>query len=45
MNDVQKIKQRFGIIGNYIDLNRAIDIAMQVASLNGGVANAIEVTD
>lgn len=29
--DVQKIKQRFGIIGNYNSLNRAIDIAVQVA--------------
>lgn len=29
--EVQKIKQRFGIIGNGIGLNRAIDIAMQVA--------------
>ena len=29
--DVQKIKQRFGIIGNSITLNRAIDIAKQVA--------------
>jgi len=31
MNDLQSIKQRFGIIGNYIGLNRAIDIAVQVA--------------
>ena len=31
MEDVQKIKQRFGIIGNHIGLNRAIDIAIQVA--------------
>jgi transcriptional regulator with PAS, ATPase and Fis domain len=31
MKDLQNIKQRFGIIGNYIGLNRAIDIAMQVA--------------
>jgi len=31
MKDIQKIKQRFGIIGNYIGLNRAIDIAVQVA--------------
>lgn len=30
--DIQKIKQRFGIIGNSIGLNRAIDIAAQVAS-------------
>jgi len=32
MNDIQKIKQRFGIIGNAVGLNRAIDIAMQVSS-------------
>jgi transcriptional regulator with PAS, ATPase and Fis domain len=31
MKDLQNIKQRFGIIGNYEDLNRAIDIAAQVA--------------
>ncbi len=31
MKDLQNIKQRFGIIGNYDGLNRAIDIAMQVA--------------
>lgn len=30
--DVQSVKQRFGIIGNSPLLNRAIDIAMQVAS-------------
>ncbi|MDP4187598.1 MAG: sigma-54 dependent transcriptional regulator, partial [Bacteroidota bacterium] len=30
--DTQKIKQRFNIIGNHIGLNRAIDIAVQVAS-------------
>ena len=29
--ELQSIKQRFGIIGNYIGLNRAIDIALQVA--------------
>ncbi len=29
--DVQKIKQRFGIIGNSHGLNRAIDVASQVA--------------
>jgi len=29
--DIQQIKQRFGIIGNSYGLNRAIDIAMQVA--------------
>jgi transcriptional regulator with PAS, ATPase and Fis domain len=28
---IQQIKQRFGIIGNFADLNRAIDIAIQVA--------------
>ena len=31
MKDLQNIKQRFGIIGNHIGLNRAIDIAFQVA--------------
>jgi transcriptional regulator of aromatic amino acid metabolism len=31
MKDLQNIKQRFGIIGNDEILNRAIDIAMQVA--------------
>ena len=31
MKDLQNIKQRFGIIGNYIGLNRAFDIAVQVA--------------
>jgi transcriptional regulator with PAS, ATPase and Fis domain len=31
MKDLQVIKQRFGIIGNYEGLNRAIDIASQVA--------------
>jgi transcriptional regulator with PAS, ATPase and Fis domain len=31
MKDVQQIKQRFGIIGNSHALNRAIDIAVQVA--------------
>ena len=29
--EVQQVKQRFGIIGNSYGLNRAIDIAMQVA--------------
>jgi len=29
--ELQSIKQRFGIIGNYVGLNRAIDIAVQVA--------------
>ncbi|HUS85746.1 MAG TPA: sigma-54 dependent transcriptional regulator [Bacteroidales bacterium] len=32
MRDLQSIKQRFGIIGNFIGLNRALDIAVQVAS-------------
>ena len=31
MKDLQNIKQRFGIIGNQEGLNRAIDIAVQVA--------------
>ena len=31
MKDLQNIKQRFGIIGNYEGLIRAIDIAVQVA--------------
>jgi len=31
MKDLQNTKQRFGIIGNYEGLNRAIDIAVQVA--------------
>jgi transcriptional regulator with PAS, ATPase and Fis domain len=31
MKDLQSIKQRFGIIGNFDGLNRAIDIAVQVA--------------
>ncbi|NSW93600.1 MAG: sigma-54-dependent Fis family transcriptional regulator [Bacteroidales bacterium] len=31
MRDLQSIKQRFGIIGNYEGLNRALDIAVQVA--------------
>ncbi|MDR0574258.1 MAG: sigma-54 dependent transcriptional regulator [Tannerella sp.] len=30
-NDIQQVKQRFGIIGNNADLNRAIDVALQVA--------------
>jgi transcriptional regulator with PAS, ATPase and Fis domain len=30
-NNVQTIKQRFGIIGNHPALNRAIDVAIQVA--------------
>ena len=30
-SDIQNIKLRFGIIGNYEGLNRAIDVAMQVA--------------
>ncbi len=35
--DIQAIKQRFGIIGNYSKLNRAIDIARQVASTDMSV--------
>jgi transcriptional regulator with PAS, ATPase and Fis domain len=31
MKDLQSIKQRFGIIGNYEGLNRALDIAVQVS--------------
>jgi transcriptional regulator with PAS, ATPase and Fis domain len=31
MKDLQNIKQRFGIIGNHEELNRAIDVAVQVA--------------
>lgn len=31
MKDLQNIKQRFGIIGNFEGLNHAIDIAVQVA--------------
>ncbi|TAL64928.1 MAG: sigma-54-dependent Fis family transcriptional regulator [Bacteroidetes bacterium] len=31
MKDLQNIKQRFGIIGNNEELNRAIDVAVQVA--------------
>ncbi len=31
MRDLQSIKQRFGIIGNYEGLNRALDIAVQVS--------------
>jgi transcriptional regulator with PAS, ATPase and Fis domain len=30
-NDVQQVKQRYGIIGNSPALNRAIDVALQVA--------------
>ena len=30
-NDIQQVKQRFGIIGNNAELNRAIDVALQVA--------------
>ncbi len=31
MRDLQSVKQRFGIIGNHEGLNRALDIAVQVA--------------
>lgn len=30
-NDIQQVKQRFGIIGNNAELNRDIDVALQVA--------------
>ncbi|HOF93526.1 MAG TPA: sigma 54-interacting transcriptional regulator, partial [Bacteroidales bacterium] len=30
--DLLKVKQRFGIIGNAAGLNRAIDVAVQVAA-------------
>ena len=30
-SDVQQVKQRYGIIGNTPALNRAIDVALQVA--------------
>ena len=30
-NEIQQVKMRFGIIGNCEELNRAIDIAIQVA--------------
>ena len=29
--DIQNVKLRYGIVGNAVSLNRAIDIAMQVA--------------
>ncbi|HQP79922.1 MAG TPA: sigma 54-interacting transcriptional regulator, partial [Paludibacteraceae bacterium] len=32
LSEIQRIKQRFGIIGNAPALNRAIDIAVQVSS-------------
>ena len=32
LSETQRIKQRFGIIGNAPALNRAIDIAVQVSS-------------
>ncbi len=31
MDEVQKVKQRFSIVGNYVGLNRGIDIAIQVS--------------
>jgi len=31
VKDIQQVKQRFGIIGNYPALDRAIDVALQVA--------------
>ena len=32
-DSIQQVKQRFGIIGNDPTLNRAIDVAMQVAGV------------
>ena len=32
INQIQSIKQRFNIIGNCASLNRAIDVAVQVAN-------------
>ena len=32
ISDLQQVKQKFGIIGNDSELNRAIDIAVQVSS-------------
>ena len=40
--DIQNIKLRFGIIGNAEGLNRAIDIAMQVAPTDLSVLNTRE---
>jgi transcriptional regulator with PAS, ATPase and Fis domain len=31
INDIQQVKQRFGMIGNNAELNRAVDVALQVA--------------
>lgn len=39
---IQQIKQRFGIIGNAPELNRALDVAMQVASTDLSVLIAGE---
>lgn len=39
---IQQVKQRFGIIGNAPELNRAIDVAMQVASTDLSVLIAGE---
>ena len=43
MKEIQGIKQRFGIIGNYIDLERAIDIAIQVAPTDLSVLISVKV--
>ena len=32
--ELQKIKQRYNIVGNNDELNRAIDVALQVAPTN-----------
>ncbi|MBI4646022.1 MAG: sigma-54-dependent Fis family transcriptional regulator [Bacteroidia bacterium] len=40
--DIQSVKQRFGIIGNSAKLNRAIEIALQVASTDLAVLIAGE---
>ena len=32
--DIKQIKTRFGIIGNNLQLNRAIEVALQVAPTN-----------
>lgn len=42
MEEIQKIKQRFGIVGNFVGLNHAIDIALQVAPTDMSVLIAGE---
>ncbi len=41
MKELQSVKQRFGIIGNYEGLNRAIDIAVQVAATDLSVLTQV----